>query len=209
MNLIDDLNWRYACKIMNGETVSDDKLDTILESIRLAPTSMGMQMFKVFALKDRAIIDKITKEAASAQHMIPGCSVLLVFAAYTEMNQAIIDEFIDRMGKTRDITGEHLEQYRARWSEAILGLSGQDLINWTSKQTYIAMAYATVAAANLRVDSTPVEGFDSSKVDEILNLNQQNLTSTLLLPLGYRDIETDRLANQPKVRKETKDLFVF
>lgn len=208
MNLIDDLNWRYACKWMSGQKIENDKIEAILESIRLAPTSMGMQLFKVYVIEDKDLINRIYEESANRQKMLLGCSHLLVFTAYTKLTQADIDEYINRFGKVRNITGDKLEEYRSKWSP-LVGMSDAQVLDWTVKQTYITMAYASVAAANLRIDATPVEGFDSNKVDEILNLKEKNLKSTLLLPLGYRDVDTDRSAGTAKVRKDGKDLFVF
>lgn len=52
MTLIDKLNWRYATKRMNGTKVPQEKVDRILEAIRLAPTSMGLQPFKVLVVED-------------------------------------------------------------------------------------------------------------------------------------------------------------
>ncbi|MEN9919096.1 MAG: hypothetical protein RL662_1532 [Bacteroidota bacterium] len=208
MNLIDDLNWRYACKFMNEKKIEDDKINTILESIRLAPTSMGMQLFKVLVIKDSDLINKIHTEAAIHQKMLRGASHLLVFAAYTKLTQNDIDTFIEHFGKLRNITGERLDEYRGKWN-TLLGMTDAQVLDWTTRQTYITMAYATIAAANLKIDATPVEGFESAKVDELLDLGKLNLKSTLLLPLGYRDPDTDRSAGSAKVRKDSSDLFIF
>lgn len=208
MSLIDDLNWRYASKRMNGETIADDKINTILDAIRLAPTSMGMQLFKVSVITDKELKKQIQEEAAPRQMMIKGCSHLLVFSAYTKLTQQDIDGYINHMGKVRNITGETLEEYRSMWS-FLLNMSDQEVFEWAARQTYIVMAYASIAAASLRVDSTPVEGFNNSKVDEILGLSEQNLKSTLLFPIGVRDSKEDSLGDMPKVRKEAKELFIF
>lgn len=208
MSLIEDLNWRYACKRMNGESLELDKLNTILEAIRLAPTSMGMQLFKVSVISDSKIKNQIMKEAAPRQLMIEGCSHLLVFSAYTKLTQNDVDEYINRLGVVRNITGDKLEEYRSKWS-FLANLSDQEVLDWSARQTYIVMAYASVIAANLKVDSTPVEGFDANVVDKILGLADINLKSTLLFPLGYRDSQEDHLADSPKVRKDNKDIFLF
>ncbi|HBR41628.1 MAG TPA: NAD(P)H-dependent oxidoreductase, partial [Sulfitobacter pontiacus] len=62
------------------------------------------------------------------------------------------------------------------------------------------------AAAEQEVDSTPMEGFDPAKVDEILGLKERGLRSVILLPLGYRDAESDWLAPMKKVRKSADTL---
>ncbi|SHF40586.1 nitroreductase family protein [Dysgonomonas macrotermitis] len=208
MSLNEDLQWRYACKRMNGTVVPDEDLNRILEAIRLAPTSMGMQLFKVFVIKDRTLLDKIHKEAAPRQLMINGCSHLLVFAAYSKLTSKDMDDYIQRLGVTRNISGEQLEEYRVKWN-SLLDIPEDEVFEWTARQTYITMGYATLAAASLKIDSTPVEGADFDTIDQILDMKSQNLKSTLLLPLGYRDEKEDRLAGAPKVRKDAKELFIF
>lgn len=207
MGLIEDLNWRHACKQMNGREVEQDKVDTILEAINLAPTSMGLQAFKVFVIKDKELINTIFEKAADRQRMLPNCSQLLVFAAYTKIKEADVDEYLKLIAKTRNVTWESLADFKAMFA-GILSMSEMEATNWTSRQTYIAMGYATVAAATLGVDSTPIEGFSIHALNKILDLPSQNLTATLMLPLGYMDEENDYLANAAKVRKSTTDLFI-
>jgi nitroreductase len=59
---------------------------------------------------------------------------------------------------------------------------------------------AIAAAAELKVDTTPMEGFDNVALDELLNLKEKGLRSVTLLPLGYRDEAQDWLVNLKKVR---------
>jgi nitroreductase len=60
---------------------------------------------------------------------------------------------------------------------------------------------AVTAAAFEEVDCTPMEGFEPSAVDEILNLRDRGLRSVLMLPLGYREADKDWLVNLKKVRR--------
>ena len=76
-----------------------------------------------------------------------------------------------------------------------------------ARQAYIALGIAMVAAAEQEVDSTPMEGFDPSKVDEILGLRERGLRSVVLMPLGYRDPTGDWLLNMPKVRKSRETMI--
>lgn len=81
MDLIDNLNWRYATKKMNGNTVPVEQLEIILEAIRLAPSSSGLQPFNVFVISDKELLSKI-QTVAMGQSQIIDCSHLLVFAAW-------------------------------------------------------------------------------------------------------------------------------
>jgi nitroreductase len=66
---------------------------------------------------------------------------------------------------------------------------------------------ALAAAAELKVDATPMEGFEPPKVDEILGLKELGLKSTVVLTLGYRDAENDWLVDMKKVRTPEDEFF--
>jgi nitroreductase len=81
--------------------------------------------------------------------------------------------------------------------------------HWAEKQTYIALGTALIAAANQKVDATPMEGFDPELFDELLGLKDKNLHSVVILSLGYRDQDKDYLANAPKVRIATEEMVTM
>ena len=80
---------------------------------------------------------------------------------------------------------------------------------WNSKQAYIALGVALVAAAEANIDSTPMEGFNHEQLDQLLQLSEKGLKSSVLLALGYRDVRTDKLVNLKKVRREEEKLFTM
>ena len=60
MNLIDRLNWRYATKRMRTDkVVSQEKIDVIVEAIRLSPSSLGLQPYHLIVIKDKELLQKI------------------------------------------------------------------------------------------------------------------------------------------------------
>ena len=205
MNLIEKLNWRYAAKRMNGRKVSQDNVDIILEAIRLTPTSLGLQAFKVFVIENEELRTKIFENACQ-QPQIKECSHLLVFAAIKDVNTELVDNYIQKIATTRSMAITDLAGYRAKL-DAIVAADWQQNFKWTARQTYIALGVALVAAANLGVDSTPIEGFSDVALDKILGLESQNLSSVSIMTLGYRDEVNDRLASAPKVRKSKAELI--
>ena len=207
MSLIDKLNWRYATKRMNGTQVPQEKVDRILEAIRLAPTSFGLQALKVIVITDQALKEKIFAEACQ-QPQIKESSHVLVFAANKKVTQEQVDEYIQNIATTRNMPLEALDGFKGMFGGIVAGDEQQNF-TWTSRQTYIALGVATVAAAFEEVDATPMEGFNPAALDEILGLSAQNLGSVSVLPLGYRDAANDYLAAAPKVRKSAEDLFIY
>ena len=207
MTLIEKLNWRYATKRMNGTKVPQEKIDRILEAIRLSPTSFGLQPFKVIVVEDPALRERIYEEACH-QPQIKEASHILVFAANKNVGAELVDDYMNLIAKTREIPVESLDGFRAAFDGIVAGDTAQNFI-WTARQAYIAFGVGIVAATNEDVDATPMEGFSTEALDKILGLTEQNLGSTTILTLGYRDETNDQLVHAAKVRKSKSALFEF
>ena len=207
MTLIEKLNWRYATKRMNGTKVPQEKIDRILEAIRLSPTSFGLQPFKLIVVEDPALRERIYNEACQ-QPQIKEASHILVFAANKNVGAELVDDYMNLIAKTREIPVENLDGFRAAFDGIVAGDTAQNFI-WTARQAYIAFGVGIVAATNEDVDATPMEGFSTEALDKILGLTEQNLGSTTILTLGYRDEKNDQLVHAAKVRKSKSALFEF
>lgn len=207
MRLIESLQWRYASKRMNGQTVPAGKVEHILEAISLAPSSMGLQPYTVLVITDPEVKARIAPIAYN-QPQITESSHLLVFAAWADITPAQIDEFITHTAVTRNAPAASLEDFRNTLLGIISRNTAEQNFNWAARQAYIAFGTAIAAAAEARVDATPMEGFDGPALDELLGLSERGLKSVTLLPLGYRDAENDWLVNLPKVRRQKEKLFI-
>lgn len=198
--LIAQLNWRYATKKMDpSKAVPQDKVDTIVEAIRMAPTSSGTQPFELIVVTNPKVKAEICK-AAGDQAQITDGSHLLVFAAWDNYTAERIDAVTALNVEARgDLP--MLNAYYDNLKSNYLPREADVNYAHAARQAYIALGVALVAAAEQEVDSTPMEGFDPAKVDEILNLKARGLRSVILLPLGYRDPAADWLLPIKKVRK--------
>ncbi|WCC45810.1 NAD(P)H-dependent oxidoreductase [Tenacibaculum finnmarkense] len=205
MELLDKLKWRYAAKAMNGKKVSEEKVTRILEAARLAPTSSGLQPFEIFVIKNQEIKEQI-KPIAWNQSVITDCSHLLVFAAWDTYTEDRINHMFDLTNEIRGFKNEGRENYRQMLLSSYPQKDAEENFNHAAKQAYIAFSQAITAAAYEQVDATPVEGFDPTAVDKILNLREKGLRSAVLLPIGYRAEDKDWLVNLVKVRKPMDEL---
>jgi nitroreductase/dihydropteridine reductase len=199
-SLIEQLNWRYATKKMDpAKVVPQDKVDAIVEAIRLAPTSSGTQPFELIVVTNPAILSEICI-AAGDQAQVTDGSHLLVFAAWDNYTEARIDNITELMTQER---GElpMLNQYYDNLKASYLPRDAEVNYAHAARQAYIALGVALVAAAEQEVDSTPMEGFDPTTVDKILGLKERGLRSVVIMPLGYRDPTGDWLLPMKKVRK--------
>ncbi len=207
MKLIELLNWRYATKAMNKETLSQDKVDYILEAARLTPTSSGLQQFEVIVITNQEIKDKI-RTVSWNQSMVSDCSHLLLFAAWDQYTPERINGMFDLVNEERGFKNEGWENYRQMLLSKYPQQDPEVSFQHAARQAYIALGMAMVACAELKVDSVPMEGFDPKAVDEILNLKQYGLRSAVMLPIGYREAKNDWLVNLKKVRRP-KDKFII
>ena len=204
--LNDLLNWRYATKKMDPtKAVPQDKVDAIVEAIRMAPTSSGTQPFELFVVTNTDILGQIA-EAAGGQSQITDGSHLLVFAAWDNYTAERIDSVVDLNVAARgDLPMLHA--YYDNLKSNYLPREAEVNYAHAARQAYIALGIALVAAAEQEVDSTPMEGFDPDAVDNILGLKERGLRSVVLLPLGHRDAASDWLLPMGKVRK-SRDTIV-
>ena len=198
---LEKLNWRYATKKMDpSKPVSEEAVAKIVEAVQMAPTSSGLQPYELLVVRNtekRAAI----RPVAWDQAQITDGSHLLVFAAWDNYSEARIDAVVDQMAEERGGMTDLLQGYYDRLKGMYLPRSDEDNYAHAARQAYIGLGFALAAAAELGVDSTPMEGFDPEKVDEILGLKEKGLRSVLLLPLGTRDESGDWLVNLKKVRK--------
>ncbi|HCX80694.1 MAG: NAD(P)H-dependent oxidoreductase [Curvibacter sp. RIFCSPHIGHO2_12_FULL_63_18] len=206
-DLISKLQWRYATKKFNpAKAVPQEKVDRILEAIRLTATSSGLQPYEVFVVTSKEVREKI-KPIAWNQEQITDASHLLVFAAWDNYTVERINTMFDLVNAERGFKNEGWENYR----QMLLGTYPQRdaEVNYqhTARQAYIGLGTALIAAAEEQVDATPMEGFDPKALDEILDLRARGLRSVAILPLGYRADEGDWLQNLKKVRRP-RDQFI-
>jgi nitroreductase len=207
MSLIDKLEWRYATKKMDpAKAVPQDKVDQILESIRLTASSSGLQPYEVLVITNKEIREKI-KPIANGQSQIIDCSHLLVFAAWDNYTAERINHAFDMTEKTRNFTSDAGTAYRQMLLKVYPARDAEVNFTHAAKQAYIGLGTALIAAADEQVDSTPMEGFDPQALDIILNLKEKGLRSVVMLPLGYRKADEDWLLNLKKVRRG-KESFI-
>lgn len=199
--LIDKLQWRYATKKMDAtKVVPQDKVERIIEAARLAPTSSGLQPFEVVVVTNPEVRAQI-QAAAHGQAQITEGSHLLVFAAWNNYTAERINHMFDLTNAQRGGTNEGWENYRQMLLNNYPARDAQVNFEHAARQAYIGLGAALIAAAFEEVDSTPMEGFDPAKVDEILNLSARGLRSVAIMPVGYRLDGQDWLQNLKKVRR--------
>lgn len=206
--IVEDLNWRYAVDRFDTEKkVSTQDLQTIAEAFRLVPSSYGLQPLKLLIIENHHLREKLLHVSYN-QRQVVDCSHLLVICAFNEITEEIIDDMIRLTGDTHNKSYESLGRYAAFLKRTILPMDPEEMKQWNARQAYIALGHILHTCAQLRVDSTPMEGFQKEAYDEILGLTSRNLHSVVTCPIGYRSI-ADEQQHLPKVRKATSEVIEF
>lgn len=208
MSFIDQLNWRYATKRMLADkAVPQEKLDKIVEAIRLSATSYGLQPFHLIVVKDKEMLAQI-QPLAYNQPQIGEASAIIVFATWDKITQEKIDHFFDLISSERGIPQEALAGYKAMVEGSMLSLDDATASAWMARQAYIGLGTGLAAAAIEEVDTCPMEGFTTTALDEYLGLPAKGLKSVVILAVGYRDEENDPTSKMKKVRIPTNEFVV-
>ncbi len=197
--LLSALNWRYATKIFDKRKKADEEnIKTVLESGRLSPSSLGLEPWKFFLVKDESIRAKLFE--ASKQPKVTDASHLIVITYKTDYG-SLIKERLERTVKIQNQKMGELEDYKKFLEGAVKPqVDSGNIESWLRSQSYIALGMMTYTASLLNIDNCPMEGFNKDMVDEILGLKEKGLKSITMLALGYRG--EDPASTKPKIRRD-------
>jgi nitroreductase len=204
--IIEDLNWRYATKKFDtNKKISVEDLETIKESLRLVPSSYGLQPLKFLLIQNDSLRQQL-KEKSFNQSQIVDASHLLVICSLIEINEEYINNHIKNMAQIRSVSVDSIAGFGNYMKKEILPMKKEKMAEWNAKQAYIALGQLLHTCANLRIDATPMEGFEADAYNDILNLNEKGLQAVLVCPIGYRSVN-DQNQFLKKVRKPKNSLF--
>ena len=207
MSLVEKLKWRYATKKMDSsKSVPQETVEEILEAVRLTASSSGLQPYELIVITNSELREKI-KAVANNQTQITDCSHLVIFAAWDNYTTQRINDAFDMTETVRNFKNDAGVAYRQMLLTNYPARNPEVNFTHASKQAYIGLGTALIAAAEVGVDSTPMEGFNPKALDEILNLKDKGLRSVVMLTLGYRKEDEDWLVKLKKVRRP-KEKFI-
>ncbi len=206
-SIIENLSWRYATKAFDtSKELPATDLEYILEAGRMTATSFGLQPFKMVVVTDTEKKAALVGHAWNQTHVGEN-SALIVLAARTGVNEAMIADYTARIEATRELPAGAVDGYKDMMIGSLMAHPIEGRTTWAQKQAYIALGTMMMAAAERKVDACPMEGFSAAGFDEVLGLAAHNLTATVILPVGYR-AETDETQHYAKVRRTAEDMIV-
>lgn len=208
MTLIDNLKWRHAVKAYDpSKKVAQEDIDTIVEAMRLAPTSSGLQPFRVIVVSNQELKEKMVPGSLNPDCM-KDCSHVIVLAGWDRYSNERIDEVFDYTTDERDLPRGRMSSYTDMLKTVYNAQTAEENHAHIARQAYIALGLGLAQAAELKIDTTPAEGFNNQLVDEVVGLEKLGLKSVLLIYVGYQDTERNWLGSMKKVRTPKEEFVI-
>lgn len=202
------LEWRYAVKRFDAtKKISAQDWNTLTESLALAPSSFGLQPWKFIVVENPEIREKL-KPVSWGQTQVTDASHYVVLAARDGVDEKFIQEYINRVASVRGIPADTLEGYKNMMIDNLAKAPQDKMAQWAKRQVYIALGFVLETAALLKIDATPMEGFDPGAYDKILGLEGTGWNSVVTVALGYRHAE-DSFQALKKVRNDNSALIQY
>ncbi len=204
---------RYTCKVYDpNKKIPKEELQQLYQVLRNCPSSVNSQPWHFVIIEsDKAKAQILPAMFEFNQPRITQASHVVIFLARNEFTDAYLKEIVDQEDKDHRFPDKEMKTANDQGRRYFVDLNSKteaQLQDWQNRQVYIALGNLLLAAAALNIDSTPIEGFDPQKLDEILNLKERGFRSLIVASLGYRS-EEDFNAKLPKSRLPFDELFTI
>ena len=207
MDIIKQLNWRYAVKEFNSNReLSVGIEDALKDSIILSPSAFGLQPYRVLWVKDPLLREELV-QYSWGQKKVEQSNLLIVFCSELNIDDNYIDNYINRISEVRSVSVTDLSVFSRSMKSHFSKMDDRQKHEWAARQTYIALGNLLTVCAGLYIDACPMEGFLNDKYDEILGLKEKGLHSEVIVAIGFRSAN-DLTQFQQKVRRKKEDLFI-
>ncbi|WP_430929063.1 NAD(P)H-dependent oxidoreductase [Polaribacter marinivivus] len=207
MNVIESLEWRYAVKKFDADkSLTENQITTLKKAFNLTATSYGLQPLKLVVIKNKDIQKELVAHSWN-QPQVLEASHLLVICIQKTYDKEEVTKYFNLVQKIRNTPDAIINPFKKFLTQEIEKKTQEELLAWNKNQAYLALGNLLTVCASLQIDACPMEGFIPEKYDEVLELDKHNLTSTLVLPVGYR-ANDDYMKDLKKVRKNLEEVVL-
>ncbi len=208
MDFTKQLQWRYATKFFDKtKKIAPKDWQVLKDSLRLAPSSFGLQPWKFVVVEDKPLRAALRAEAFG-QDQVTDAAQFVVIAAKTDLSEQDVQVFTESIAQTHGVDLASLDRYKNMMLQGVHGRTKAERFAWNARQAYIPLGFLMATAAYMEIDTCPMEGFDPEAFDKLLGLEELGLSAVVCVALGYRAAE-DKSATKPKVRFSERDVFLM
>ncbi|MDI2091839.1 oxygen-insensitive NAD(P)H nitroreductase [Commensalibacter oyaizuii] len=213
MNIVEISKKRYTTKYYDNQRhVSREVLEQLLTVLRNSPSSVNSQPWHFIVVDNRQSQNKILPAISDFNHSrITDSTYTIIFCIRSSIDDQYLQHLLETEQKDGRLPNKDIEKGVDEGRRYFVGVNNDTLTNlhcWESRQLYLALGQFLFAAASIGIDSTPIEGFDPSKMDELLGLQTKGFKSVVIATIGYR-AENDSNAQRPKSRLPEEELFTY
>jgi len=199
--IITAYKYRQAIKeFQTDKKIPDDDFEFILEAGRLSPSSFGWEPWKFLVIQNSEIREKLKEHAWGATKQLPSASHFVIILARKANELLPSSDYLKYI--TREVNHLPLEfeqmklDFYAKFQKVDFDLTDdRKIFDWSTKQTYIPLGNMMTAAAQIGIDSCPIEGFDIKKIEELLKaeniIDTKKYGVSVLVAFGYKAVDLD------------------
>ena len=209
--IIDAFKFRFATKEFDTKKkISDSEFNTILEAGRLSPSSLGLEPWRFLVIQNETLREKLIPYSSGAQKQLKSAShfVLILARKNVTPTSDYVQSFIRGIKQYEESTipmfEDKVQGFQTRFH---INDNARTILDWASKQTYIALGNMMTAAALMNIDSCPMEGFDLDGVTELLEhegiIDSNQFAPSVMVAFGYRKENPTK----PKTRQPQEDVI--
>lgn len=180
---------RYTTKNYDGsKKVNPQRIEDLKEILRLSPSSINSQPWKFTFVSDEETKIKLSTVSKHNTDKLLNCDTVIVLSRIEDI--ALFEEQVKN-----ELPPARLEYY----NNHLKARPTQELRNWFGKQVYLALGILLSACAEMDIDSTPMEGIEPDKYNEILNL--KGYETLVAVTIGHRaEDDFNQPSKKPKLR---------
>ncbi|MGD9164934.1 MAG: oxygen-insensitive NAD(P)H nitroreductase [Chromatiales bacterium] len=207
MNIARIATTRYTTKAYNpSKQIDSDLMEQLMILLRYAPSSVNSQPWHfMIAASDEAkatIATATTGPYRGNEAKVLNASHVAVLCARTELDDTHLQRVLEQEEKDGRFPTTEAKSAQVKGRGFYVNMHRDELFDtqqWMEKQVYLALGTLLLGAAMLKIDTTPIEGFDRTLMDKALGLRKRGLRSIVMASLGYRS-DDDFNASLPKSR---------
>ncbi|QAA21499.1 NAD(P)H-dependent oxidoreductase [Sporolactobacillus terrae] len=210
--ILSAFHFRHACKAFDStKKISDDDFRFILETARLSPSSFGLEPWKFVVVQTKDLREKLAPEAWGATEKLKTAShfvlVLSRLKSGLAANAPHVQHMIREVQQCPPDIAKMMTGAIDNFQKVDFDLASNDRVffEWGCRQCYLALANMMTAAAEIGIDSCPIEGFNKEKVEKVLKdegiIKGGDFGIACMAAFGYR-----AKAPRPKTRQPIEDI---
>lgn len=213
MTILNASQKRFTAKKYDGsKKIPEDQIKQLYAILRNSPSSVNSQPWHFIVISSPEAKQKILPAILPFNHeRITDASHVVILCARNELSDSYLQSILTQEDKDGRFASEEIKKATDDGRRYFVNLNSntpEEQMAWKGKQVYIALGNLLLAASSLNIDSTPIEGFEPQKMDEILDLKSKGLSSLVVASLGYHR-EDDYNSKLPKSRLPEQEIFTF